>query len=84
MNELIEYAKTVPYFPANSCAWGHAALGFGVSVYMTDPWVQAAGAIAFVMYELFREKPLNEKIGSVAEFATGVMAGKVVGGLKSK
>jgi len=84
MNELLEYAKSVPYFPPNSCAWGHAALGFGVSVYMTDPWVQAAAAIAFVMYEVWREKPVNEKIGAVAEFATGFMAGKVVGGFKAK
>jgi hypothetical protein len=84
MNELIEYAKTVPYFPANSCAWGHAALGFGTGMYFTDPWVQAAAAVAFIAYEVFREKPVNEKIGAVAEFATGYLAGKVVGGMSSK
>jgi len=84
MNELIQYAQTVPYFPANSCAWGHAALGFGTSIYLTDPWAQAAAAVAFIMYEVWREKPTNEKVGAVAEFATGYLAGKVVGGMNTK
>jgi hypothetical protein len=84
MNELMEFAKTVPYFPPNSCAWGHAALGFGVGTYMDNPWAQAAAAIAFVMYEICREKPMNEKLGAVAEFATGYLAGKVFMGVTAK
>ena len=78
MNEIIEYAKSVPYFPANSCAWGHAALGFGAG--FLDPWVQAIVAAGFIAYEVWRDKPTNEKIGAVAEFATGWTASKVVTG----
>ena len=83
-DQITQFIQSVPYFPANSCAWGHAALGFGVSVYMTDPWVQAAGAAAFILYEICREKPFNEKVGAVAEFATGYLAGKVIGGIAKK
>lgn len=83
-DQITQFLKSVPYFPANSCAWGHAALGFGVGTYLENPWAQAAGALAFVMYEVFREKPFNEKVGAVAEFATGYLAGKVIGGVVSK
>ena len=78
MNELINYAQAIPYFPPNSCAWGHAALGFGVA--FMDPWVQLIGAAAFIAYEVMRDKPINEKIGGIAEFATGYMAQKIVNG----
>lgn len=83
MNDLtsvMEFAKSIPYFPPNSCAWGHAALGFGAG--FLDPWAQIVTALGFIAYEVFREKPTNEKVGAVAEFATGYMAQKVViGGL---
>jgi hypothetical protein len=78
-NQVIAFAKTVPYFPPNSCAWGHAALGFGIGY--LEPWAQAAGAAFFIAYEYFREKPMNEKIGAVAEFATGYLAQKAIGGI---
>ena len=51
---------------------------------MDNPWAQAAAAIAFVMYEICREKPMNEKLGAVAEFATGYLAGKVFMGVTAK
>jgi hypothetical protein len=81
MNDLMTFAKTVPYFPPNSCAWGHAALGFGMG--FLDPWAQVAGFAAFVFYEYMREKPMNEKVGAVAEFATGFLVQKVAFGGKS-
>lgn len=80
MNDLMTFAKTVPYFPPNSCAWGHAALGFGVG--FLDTWAQLTGIAAFIAYESMREKPMNEKIGAVAEFTTGFLVQKVAFGGK--
>ena len=39
-----------------------------LTVYVVPDWL--AAAVAFIMYELWREKPTNEKVGAVAEFAT--------------
>jgi len=80
MNDLMTFAKTVPYFPPNSCAWGHAALGFGVG--FLEPWAQVVSIAAFALYETMRDKPMNEKVGSVAEFATGFLVQKVAFGGK--
>lgn len=82
MNDLLTFAKTVPYFPPNSCAWGHAALGFGIG--FVEPWAQAVGIALFVAYEAMRDKPMNEKVGAVAEFTTGFLVQKVAFGGQQK
>lgn len=77
-NDIITYIKSIPYFPPGSCAWGHAALGFGIG--FMEPWAQLIGTAAFIAYEVLRDKPSNEKIGGIAEYATGWMATQVITG----
>jgi hypothetical protein len=56
-------------------------LGFGAAA-LGSAHVQIGVAAAFVLYEALRIKPAGEKIGGVAEFATGFLAGHAARGIK--
>lgn len=68
---------SIPYFTGSYLPFnlGHAALGFGV-VYM-DPIAQLVTGAGFLAYELFREKSVEDRIGSLAEFMTGYVLGVI-------
>ena len=72
--------ESIPYFQGSYWPFnlGHAALGFG-TVYM-DPVAQLVAGAGFLAYELFRDKSVEDRIGSLAEFMTGYVLGVITHG----
>lgn len=72
--------QTIPYFTGTYWPFnlGHAALGFG-TVYM-DPVAQLVAGGGFLLYELFRDKSTEDRLGSIAEWMTGYVLGVIAHG----
>jgi hypothetical protein len=65
----------IPYFQGDYLPYnfGHAALGFA-SVYM-DPMAGLMTGVGFLVYEMLRDKGAEDRMGSIAEYATGYVLG---------
>jgi hypothetical protein len=77
---LERHHSSIPYFQGQYLPynWGHAALGFA-SVYM-EPTAVLMTALTFLAYELWRDKSVEDRLGSIAEYATGYVLGVITHG----
>jgi hypothetical protein len=65
----------VPFFD-DASSYGHGVLGT-VSAYLPDAWA-ATIALGYVFYQMNEVEQLPNKIGDLAEFAVGFLAGKAL------